>query len=93
MTIEYIFLGMYFLFLLSLMMLANNVKYVAEHPVTERLINKIRYNLRDVPRVDYKELSDDESSPSDNEVSEEEFTLRNRRDTNPISRIIEEALN
>jgi flagellar biosynthesis component FlhA len=60
MTIEYIMLFSYFLFLFGLLIGVNNIPYLAAHPVAESLTEKIRYNLRDVPRVDYKETSSDE---------------------------------
>ncbi len=76
------------------MYMANNVNRIANHPMTEQIANKLRYNLRDIPRVDYTELSSDEGdqeSTSESE-SESEPTLRQRRDPNPMSRMISESL-
>lgn len=88
MTIELFILGAYFLFLLSLMYLANNIGYYANH--TEQFVKTIGYNLRDLPRVDYTE---EDSDLSESTASEEEnLSLRNRRDKNPVSRIISEIL-
>lgn len=56
----------YFMFLFGILYMSHNVERVAQHPLMESLAEKIRYNLRDVPRVNYKEIS------SDDEVEEKE---------------------
>jgi hypothetical protein len=71
------------------MVMANNVNRIANHPMTEQIANKLRYNLRDIPRVDYTELSSDEGDQES--TSESESTLRQRRDPNPMSRMISES--
>lgn len=60
MTLEFIVLFSYFLFLFGLLVAANNIPRIAAHPAAEALTEKIRYNLRDIPRVDYSELSSEE---------------------------------
>ena len=97
MYIEAAILISYFTFIFGLIYVANHMNQVANHPMTEQIINKFRYNLRDIPRVDYKELSSDEddqmsTSSSDTEQTQDS-TVRQRRDPNPMSRIIDEALN
>ena len=75
--------------------MANHMTQVANHPMTERIVNKFRYNLRDVPRIDYKELSsdeDDQMSTSSAESEPEESVVRQRRDPNPMARVVNEAL-
>jgi hypothetical protein len=96
MFIEAAILISYFTFIFGLIYMANHMNQVANHPMTEQIVNKFRYNLRGVPRVDYKELSSDEddqmsTSSSDTEQNEDS-TLRQRRDPNPVGRIIEETL-
>ena len=96
MFIEVTILMSYFVFIIGLIYMANHMNQIANHPMTEQIISKFRYNLRDVPRVDYKELSSDEddqmsTSSSDTEQNEDSV-LRQRRDPNPVSRILSEAL-
>ena len=64
----------------------------------EHIVDKVRYNLRDIPRVDYTQfMSDDSQSESQeaaSEASEEESdepSVRKRRDRNPMGRILEEV--
>lgn len=81
----------YFFFIVGLIYMANNIQRFAEHPTTEAIFNSFRYNLRDVPRVNYKEISSDESeSESDDEPITQE--VRKRRDRIPMSRIVDESL-
>jgi hypothetical protein len=50
----------YFMFLFGILYMTQNAERVAQHPYMERLVEKIQYNLRDLPRVNYKEISSDE---------------------------------
>ncbi len=80
---------------MGLIYMANNIQRFAEHPAAEAIINTFRYNLRDIPRVNYKEISSDEELESEfEEESENEpvAELRGRRDPISISRIVGEAL-
>lgn len=90
----------YFMFLFGLIYMSWNVDRVAQHPMMESLVEKVTYNLRDIPRVNYKEISsDEEGSQSDSqeaasEASEEESdapSVRKRRDRNPMGRILEQV--
>jgi cytoskeletal protein RodZ len=103
MSYEYTILFGYFLFIVGLIYMANNVEFLAEHPTTQAICNTFRYNLRDVPRINYKEISSDESeSESDTEsipesesATEDEPTVNevhHRRDRIPMSRIVSELL-
>lgn len=60
MYLQFTILAWYFIMLFSIMIAVRNVDYIANHPRTEQLVNKIRYNLRDIPRVNYKEDSSEE---------------------------------
>ena len=64
----------YFFFLMGLVIAANNVQRIAKAQATEAVVNKILYNLRDIPRVDYKEESsdDEEKEEVEEEVEEKE---------------------
>ena len=93
MPIEFVVLLCYFFFIFGLIYMANNVNQIADHPMTEQIVNKFRYNLRDVPRVDYTEPVSDESEQESDSAHESYSALRQRRDPNPISRIISEGLN
>lgn len=88
----------YFMFLFGLFYMARNVEQVAQHPMMEGLVDKVRYNLRDIPRVDYTQFMSDDSQSESQEVtpeaSEEESdepSVRKRRDRNPMGRILEEV--
>ncbi len=72
MTIEYIALVSYFFFLFGLIFVANNVNRLAAHPAALAVADKIQYNLRDVPRVNYKEISSEESEGEDVVDSQQE---------------------
>lgn len=67
MNFEYIMLFSYFLFLFGLLIAANNIPRIAAHPAAEALAQKITYNLRDIPRVNYKEPSSDDEEDSHQE--------------------------
>lgn len=108
MSYEYTILLGYFLFIVGFIYVVNNIQMVAEHPATEAIYNSFRYNLRDMPRVNYKEISSDEESESEfdtqelnqyesESISESEDTQevqepRRRRDPISISRIVGEVL-
>lgn len=79
----YVFLALtfYFMFLGGILFLAWNVERVARDPIIEAVVNKVRYNLREIPRVDYTEMSSDSE--------EEQVVVKRRRDRNPIGRMIE----
>jgi hypothetical protein len=92
----------YLFFITSLIFMANNIQRFAEHPTTEAIFNSFRYNLRDIPRVNYKEISSDESeSESEQEQEQEQDSsddehiiqeVRKRRDRISMSRIVDESL-
>ena len=83
MTYEYYVMSAYFLFIFALLYASRNVERIAGNPTVNHVMEKVSYNLRDLPRVNYKEISSDE------EVSEEEERIRRRRDRNAYSRILE----
>ena len=92
----------YMMLLLGLMFLVNHVPEVAE--AADNYVRTKTYNLRDIPRVNYKEESESESE-SEEEMEDcdcdsaaaavhsedEKLTLRRRRQTNPLGRILDEA--
>ena len=92
-------LSAYFMFLAGIGFATRNVDRIAEHPVTEALMNKFHYNLRDIPRVDYKEPSSDEDlseAPEESETSEFNNSyngtadlVKRRRDRNAYNRIMD----
>ena len=94
----------YMVMIMGLLILVNHVPEVANS--TEEYIRKKNYNLRDLPRVNYKEVSsDDEDDMVDAKEDEEENSmtsesenedtpvLRNRRERNPMGRMLDEVLN
>lgn len=100
MYLEVLVLVFYLAMLYSMVFAVQNVEFIANHPRTEQIVNKITYNLRNAPRVNYKEVSSEEemSESSDEDlvassVPEKEQEVHRRRDPNPMSRIIEEVLN
>ena len=93
-TPDMYFVFAYFLFLFALLVAVNNGSQVANY--AEKFVQEKSYNLRDLPRVDYKEVTseeedddedDDEMSVSSEEI--EQTTLFHRRERNPIGRILE----
>ena len=79
----------YFFFIFTLLYAVRNVENIAANPTVHHVMEKVSYNLRDIPRVNYKELSsDDEDEQVTNSNSEEKLTRR-RRDRNAYSRILE----
>ena len=92
-------LGFYFVFLFGMMFMTWNIERVAQHPVMETFADKIRYNLRDIPRVNYAEddtSSEEDATPEASEEeseveSEEEVVRKRRRDPNPMARMMEEV--
>jgi hypothetical protein len=70
----------YFMFLFGILYMTWNVEQIAHHRMLEALVEKLKdnvhYNLRDIARVNYKEI-DSSSEEEDNqdatsEVSQEE---------------------
>lgn len=95
---ESIVIFAYFCFLFGLLYASRNVDRIAEHPTTKAVVEKFTYNLRDLPRVDYKEFSSDESEPEQEQEqvespmdvdSESDSEGLRRRDRNPLGRMIE----
>ncbi len=93
-------LAAYFMFLFGMMYMSWNVERVAQHPTLEYVVDKVRYNLRDLPRVDYTEFLNDSDSGAEeegeaaSEASEEESdepSVRKRRDRNPVGRMLEQV--
>ena len=62
----------YFMFLFGILYMTQNAERVAQHPYMERLVEKIQYNLRDLPRVNYKEISSDEEDSQSESLGQEE---------------------
>lgn len=93
MYLELLVLVFYLAMLYSMVFAVQHVEFIANHPRTEQLVHKITYNLRNVPRVNYKEVSSEEEMSESSEEDVKEQELRRRRDPNPMSRIIEEVLN
>jgi hypothetical protein len=97
MTYEYIVVVTYFFFIFSLLYASRNVERIAEHPTTKKVMEKVVYNLRDLPRVNYAEVSEEEQEEEEEEEEEErviepssdEEVVRRRRDRNAYSRILE----
>lgn len=94
-----VMLGFYFMFLFGILYMARNVEQVARNRVLEAVVDKVRYNLRDVPRINYAEVdtsSEEDATPEASEEeseveSEEEVVRKRRRDPNPMARMIEEV--
>ena len=88
-------LSAYFMFLFGMIYMSWNVPRVAQNPALEALVDKIRYNLRDLPRVDYTEFTNETDSQEEeaaSEASEEESdepSVRKRRDRNPIANLLD----
>jgi len=95
----FVMLVTYFIFLGGLVFATWNVERIAEHRFTEALVNKFRYDLRDLPRVNYKEVSSDEdvsdsfeepeTSNYDNSYNVTADVVKRRRERNPIGRIMD----
>lgn len=90
-------LSAYFLFLFSLIYMSRNVEKVAQHPLMENVADKVRYNLRNIPRVDYTEISSEDSQSESQEVTSEfsqeesdEPSLRKRRNRNAITNLLDQ---
>jgi hypothetical protein len=92
------FLGIYFTFLLVLIFSVQNVDAIANSEAAQKIAEKIKYNLRDIPRVNYREPQSDEdvSDQSDEEQEDassveisEAGCVRRRRDPNPLSRMLD----
>jgi hypothetical protein len=90
----------YMMLLLGLMFLVNHVPEVAE--AADNYVRSKTYNLREIPRVNYKEESESESEEEMEDCDcdsaaaavhseDEKLTLRRRRQTNPLGRILDEA--
>lgn len=79
----------YFMFLSGIFYTIRNVQNVAYHPLTEALADKVHYNLRDIPRVDYTEPSSDSDSSDSFEETEESTLKKRHHDRNPMSRLME----
>lgn len=60
------------MFLLVFVCLVNNVDVVTKSPLAESIGTKLRYDLRDLPRVNYKETSSDDEDMSDDSENEDE---------------------
>jgi hypothetical protein len=88
-------LSAYFMFLFGMIYMSWNVGRVAQNPALEALVDKVRYNLRDLPRVDYREFTNETDSQEEeaaSEASEEESdepSVRKRRDRNPIANLLD----
>jgi hypothetical protein len=91
-------LSAYFMFLFGMIYMSWNVERVAQNPALEALVDKVRYNLRDLPRVDYREFTNETDSQEEeeeeaaSEASEEESdepSVRKRRDRNPIANLLD----
>ena len=99
MMYESIVLFSYFLFLFGLLYASRNITQIAEHPASIEAMKRVAYNLRAIPRVDYRESSSDEemsqeevASPMDIDSPSEtpsDTELRQRRDRNPVGRMLE----
>ena len=97
-TYAFAMLFAYFMFLGGILLATWNIERVAQHRFVEAAVDKVvRYNFRDVPRVNYKEDSSDEDegeAEGEDEYeyisdSPEEVRYRNLRDRNPMSRILD----
>ena len=78
---EMIVLVAYFIFLLGLMYAANNIQQIRYSQVAEQAIENVLYNLRDLPRVNYKESSENENV-SDNDNDNENDNVSENEDEN-----------
>lgn len=95
MSIDYAFynavivLAAYFMFLAGIMYMSRNVERVANHRMVEAIVDKVcnGYDLRKLPRVNYKEVSSDEDEYMS--AQDEEPSPLRHRDRNPIGRILE----
>lgn len=66
-----VFLG-YMFFLFGLMLAANNLQRNTLKASTEEAIQEVLYNLRKLPRVNYKEESSDEEEEQEDTQQESE---------------------
>jgi hypothetical protein len=82
---ESIIMGIYFGFLFTLFFFSQNVQRIADHPRTQAVVQKMAYNLRELPRVDYTELSSEEES------EEEELQEHKEYDSEEESEDLEEG--
>ena len=94
----FVMLGFYFMFLFGMFYMSQNVERIARNRMLEAVVDKVRYNFRDLPRVNYKEIDSSseedatpEASEEESEVESEEGIRKRRRDPNPLGRIIEEV--
>lgn len=96
---EFAFLGIYFTFLLLLLFSVQNVETIANSAAAQRVAEKIQYNLRDLPRINYREPQSDEDlsdqsdgeqeDASSEEIAEAEPLVKRRREPNPLARMLE----
>ena len=84
MTYEYYIMSAYFIFIFALLYAVRNVENIAANPTVHHVMEKVSYNLRDIPRVNYTEPSSDEDEPE-----EVKKVVRLRRERNAYSRILE----
>jgi hypothetical protein len=73
--INLLYLYGYLMFLLVFVCLVNNSDVVTKSPLAESIGTKLKYDLRDLPRVNYKETSSDEENSDDSE-NENEASMR-----------------
>jgi hypothetical protein len=73
MSYELIAFLAYMFFLFGLMLAMNNLQRYTLQPTTEEVIQEVLYNLRNLPRVNYKEEeSSDDEEKEEGELSEGE---------------------
>lgn len=71
MSFELIAFLAYMFFLYGMMMAVNNLQRYTLQPTTEEVIQEVLYNLRNLPRVNYKEESSDEEEENEEEEERE----------------------
>jgi len=86
MTYELIAFLAYMFFLFGLMLAMNNLQRYTLQPTTEEVIQEVLYNLRNLPRVNYKE-----EESSDDEEKEEDMSPYKMRDLPPVNYKEEES--
>lgn len=87
MSYESIIVAIYFTFLFALLYASRNVQRIAEHPKTQAVFEKITYNLRKLPRVDYTEILSDE----DEEEEQEEEGLESPMEIDSLMEVDSES--
>lgn len=101
----------YFMFLFGILYMTRNVEQIAHHRMVEALVEKLKdnvqYNLRDIARVNYKEVdssseeednqdatseaSQEESEVESEEVESTQMACKRRRDPNPLARMLDQV--